>query len=166
MVGKSRDQRKPGVVRCRKAEQRALSPGRKRSGLSSGPDAGTELRESVVAALDRLPETPRLVVALRLMQGSAATRSKRSLVAARRKCPDNFTWEWRCCESCWQTGRQLRGDTMNCETATTNSARPQIDESRRHDGYLALQHLEDCQNCQMAMREYDGISRRWIHRRT
>jgi RNA polymerase sigma-70 factor (ECF subfamily) len=65
------------VVRCRKAEQRALSSRAEIDrGLSNAPEAGTELRESVLAALDRLPETPRLVVALRLMQGISGNEVK------------------------------------------------------------------------------------------
>jgi hypothetical protein len=49
-------------------------------------------------------------------------------------------------------------NTMNCETARQLLLDLNIDEARRHEAYLALRHLEDCQNCQAAMREYDRIS--------
>ncbi|HEX4056416.1 MAG TPA: hypothetical protein VHX86_19315 [Tepidisphaeraceae bacterium] len=48
---------------------------------------------------------------------------------------------------------------MTCEATRQILLDLGIDESRRHDGYLALQHLENCQSCQIALREYDGISK-------
>ncbi|MGD0770275.1 MAG: sigma-70 family RNA polymerase sigma factor [Tepidisphaeraceae bacterium] len=65
------------IARRRKAEQRALSTRAELDrALSNVQQDETELRESVLAALDRLPETPRLVIALRLMRGMSGNEVK------------------------------------------------------------------------------------------
>jgi RNA polymerase sigma-70 factor, ECF subfamily len=76
------------IARRRKAEQRALCTRAERDRtVSSGLHDGAELRESVVAALDRLPETPRLVVALRLMQGVSGNEVKEILGCSASEVP-------------------------------------------------------------------------------
>lgn len=67
------------VARRRKVERRSLAGQASIGGARPGPAApGDELatREAVVRAMDRLPETARTVVALRVMQGMSGNEAK------------------------------------------------------------------------------------------
>ncbi len=69
------------IARRRRTERRTIG---RRPHVRSGPDAtaaspaaaALDLRESLVGAMERLPETTRLVVALRVMQGMSGNDVK------------------------------------------------------------------------------------------
>lgn len=65
------------TVRRGKVEKRILATRAEEDvSMAVAPGTESEARESVVTALERLPETPRLVVTLRIMQGMSGKEVK------------------------------------------------------------------------------------------
>jgi RNA polymerase sigma-70 factor (ECF subfamily) len=64
------------VARRRKVERRDLTERSRRATGAATASVEAGLRDSVIAALEKIPELPRLVVALRLMQGLSGNEVK------------------------------------------------------------------------------------------
>ena len=144
------------AVRRRSAEQRAMVDRATHASEPALRPAGSgEMRDAVLMALTELPDAMRLVVAMRIMQGLSGNEVKDLLGCSAAEVSRQLHQGM---ERLRELFDGLAGDvTMSCDLIRQLLLDFGWDQADRHRAGQVLRHLESCEACRTAARDYDAL---------